>query len=206
MASAERYEVLIDFSKYKPGQRIELRNLSNEEQQGLRQHEQDHGLRCRRDRPSESEMKLDPKWNYIPTTLADSHVMRLTRNDAEKKRQFRVQRGDPDGPWNVSGMTWEDVIASNFKLAGADPKLNGIGNLGNREQVRRLVPSHPHPPRSISRSSVATASLPRPWERGPKDVMYVGENEKIQVHHASSGRTRAVTWCTATTSSTRTTP
>ena len=52
--------------------------------------------------------------------------MRLTKNDAVKKRQFRVQRGDEDGPWNISSMTWEDVIASNFKLAGADPKLGAV--------------------------------------------------------------------------------
>ena len=177
--SAERYEVLIDFGKYKPGQRIELRNLSNENNRDF-----DHTNKIMAfdvvAPPSEREMKLDPKWNFIPTTLVDSHVMGLTRNDAEKKRQFRVQRGDPDGPWNVSGMTWEDVIASNFKLAGADPKLNGveIWEIENKSGGW-FHPIHIHLVdfQILSRNGKPAAA----WERGPKDVMYVGENEKIQV-------------------------
>ena len=42
--SAERYEVLIDFSKFATGQRIELQPLQSQ-QPGFRQHRQDHGVR-----------------------------------------------------------------------------------------------------------------------------------------------------------------
>ena len=177
--SAERYEVLIDFSKYKPGQRIELRNLSNENNRDFDNTNKIMAFEVVAP-PSEKEMKLDPKWNYIPTALVDSHVMRLTKNDAVKKRQFRVQRGDEDGPWNISSMTWEDVIASNFKLAGADPKLGAveIWELENKSGGW-FHPIHIHliDFQILSRNGKPPAA----WERGPKDVMYVGENEKIQV-------------------------
>ena len=29
---------------------------------------------------------------------------------------MRVQRGDRTAPWNINGKTWEDVIASNYKV------------------------------------------------------------------------------------------
>ena len=177
--SAERYEVLIDFSKYAPGRRVELRNLSNENNRDFDNTNKIMAFDVVAP-PSEAEMKQDPKWNLIPTTLVDSPVMRLTKNDAQKKRQFRVQRGDPDGPWNISDMTWEDVIASNFKLAGADPKLNGIEiwEIENKSGGW-FHPVHIHliDFRILSRNGKPAAA----WELGPKDVMYIGENEKIQV-------------------------
>lgn len=176
---AERYEVLIDFGMYKPGQRIELRNLSNENNRDFDNTNKIMAFDVVAP-PSERELKLDPRWNYIPTTLADSHVMRLTRNDAERKRQFRVQKSDVDGIWSISGMTWEEVIASNFKLAGADPKLNSIEiwEIENKSGGW-FHPVHIHLVdfQILSRNGKPAAA----WERGPKDVMYVGEEEKIQV-------------------------
>ena len=59
--------MLIDFSKYKPGQRIELRNLSNENSRDFDNTNKIMAFEVVAP-PSEKEMKLDPKWNYIPTT------------------------------------------------------------------------------------------------------------------------------------------
>ncbi|MFJ6416790.1 multicopper oxidase domain-containing protein [Paeniglutamicibacter sp. NPDC091659] len=77
-------------------------------------------------------------------------------------------------------MTWEDVIASNFKFAGADPKLNAveIWEIENKSGGW-FHPVHIHliDFQILSRNGKPAAA----WERGPKDVMYIGENEKIQV-------------------------
>ncbi|GAA3323670.1 multicopper oxidase family protein [Paeniglutamicibacter sulfureus] len=176
---AERYEVLIDFSKYKPGQRIQLRNLSNANNRDYDNTNKIMAFDVVAP-PSESEMKLDPKWNFIPTTLADSHVMGLTKDDAEEKRYFRVQRDDGVEPWTINGVTWEDVIASNFKLASADPKLGSveIWEIENKSGGW-FHPVHIHliDFQILSRNGKPPAA----WERGPKDVVYIGENEKVKV-------------------------
>lgn len=176
---AERYEVLIDFSKYKPGQRIQLRNLSNANNRDYDNTNKIMAFDVVAP-PSETEMKLDPKWNFIPTTLADSHVMGLTKDDAEEKRYFRVQRDDGVEPWTINGVTWEDVIASNFKLASADPKLGSveIWEIENKSGGW-FHPVHIHliDFQILSRNGKPPAA----WERGPKDVVYIGENEKVKV-------------------------
>ena len=176
---AERYEVLIDFSKYKPGQRIQLRNLSNANNRDYDNTNKIMAFDVVAP-PSETEMKLDPKWNFIPATLADSHVMGLTKDDAEEKRYFRVQRDDGVEPWTINGVTWEDVIASNFKLASADPKLGSveIWEIENKSGGW-FHPVHIHliDFQILSRNGKPPAA----WERGPKDVVYIGENEKVKV-------------------------
>ncbi|WP_246262833.1 multicopper oxidase family protein [Arthrobacter mobilis] len=176
---AERYEVLIDFSKYRPGQRIELRNLSNPNNRDY-----DHTNKIMAfdvvAPPSESAMKLDPKWNQIPGTLAGSEVMQLTRGDAEEKRSFRVQRADVGKPWTINEVTWEDVIASNFKLASADPRLGAVEVWEfENKSGGWFHPMHIHLVdfKILSRNGKA----PFPYERGPKDVVYVGEGEKVEL-------------------------
>jgi FtsP/CotA-like multicopper oxidase with cupredoxin domain len=176
---AERYEVLIDFSKYKPGQRIELRNLSNDNNRDYDNTNKIMAFDVVAP-PSEKAMKQDPKWNYIPTKLVDSHVMALTKKDAEEKRYFRVERSGTAEPWTINGVTWEDVIASNFKLASADPELGAVEvwEIENKSGGW-FHPVHIHliDFQVLSRNGKA----PYAWERGPKDVVYVGEGEKVEV-------------------------
>ncbi|HET8794792.1 MAG TPA: multicopper oxidase domain-containing protein, partial [Arthrobacter sp.] len=89
---AERYEVLIDFSQYRPGTRVELRNLSNDNN---RDYDHTNKVMAFDVVPPRSmaKMKADPKWNRIPAILAGSEVMDLDPADAVKTRHFRVQRG-----------------------------------------------------------------------------------------------------------------
>jgi hypothetical protein len=80
----------------------------------------------------------------------------------------------------INGHTWEDVVNSDFQLLDADPALNGI-------EVWEL--SNPHGgwfhPVHIHLVDFQildrTGRPPFDYERGPKDVAYLGENETVRV-------------------------
>ena len=169
---AERYEVLIDFSKYKPGQRIELRNLSNK-------NNRDYDFT---DKIMAFEVTDQPvtekRWNTIPRVLVNSDVMQLTQLQAKKTRRIRVERGN--GEWQLNGQTWSDVVASGYQSVLADPNLNDVEvwEIENRSGGW-FHPLHIHLVdfRILSRNGKA----PFAYEKGPKDVVYVGENETVKL-------------------------
>ena len=173
-AGAERYEVLIDFSKYKPGTRVELRNLSNPNNVDF-----DYTNKVMAfDVTAEPVDTSDPTWKTIPQTLAGSTAMSLTAADAVKKRDLRLHRDN--GTWVINGTTWEDVIESGYRKVLADPDLNDVElwEIENRSGGW-YHPLHIHLVdfQILSRNGRA----PFDWERGPKDVVYVGENETVRL-------------------------
>jgi FtsP/CotA-like multicopper oxidase with cupredoxin domain len=172
--SAERYEVLIDFRHYSTGQRVELRNLSNENNIDY-----DHtGKIMAFDVTDEPVDTSDPTWNTIPTALAPSPVMSLTKDEVSKVREFRVKRDDVTGMWLFGDQTWEDVIASGYKKVAADPELGAVeiwkiqNNSGGW-----FHPVHIHLVdfQILERNG----RPPEAYELGPKDVVYVGEDETV---------------------------
>jgi FtsP/CotA-like multicopper oxidase with cupredoxin domain len=172
--NAERYEVLIDFRKYRPGQRVVLQNLSNENNIDY-----DHTAKVMAfDVTDEPFSKRGDTWNRIPDALVNSHVMRLKESDATRVRHLRVQR--TNDTWSINGLTWENVIASNFEQVVADPRLNAteVWEIENRSGGW-FHPVHIHliDFKILSRNGRA----PFDYERGPKDVVYVGENETVRV-------------------------
>jgi FtsP/CotA-like multicopper oxidase with cupredoxin domain len=173
-ASAERYEVLIDFRKYRPGQRVVLRNLSNDNNRDYDNTNQVMAF----DVTDAPFSKRDHTWNQLPDALVNSHVMGLTEADATRTRQLRVER--QSGIWTINGQTWEDVIDSNFELLVANPKLNSteIWELTN-PSGGWFHPVHIHliDFKILSRNG----RPPFEFERGPKDVAYVGEGETVRV-------------------------
>ena len=173
---AERYEVLIDFRKYKTGQRIELRNLSNKNNVDY-----DYTNKIMAfDVTDEPVDTSDPTWNRIPTTLTGSEAMSLTASQSVKTRQFRVKRNDTTNLWTINDDNWQDVIASGYKKVVADPDLNSveIWEIENRSGGW-FHPVHIHLVdfQVLSRNGRA----PYAWERGPKDVVYVGEDETVRL-------------------------
>ena len=54
-------------------------------------------------------------------------------------------------------------------------------DLGDRATRRRLAPPAAHPPRRLQDPQPQRTDRRRPHERGPKDVVYVGENERVRV-------------------------
>jgi FtsP/CotA-like multicopper oxidase with cupredoxin domain len=176
-AGAERYEVLIDFSKYKAGTRVELRNLSNENNRDY-----DHTNKIMAfdvvDDPFDTS---DPTWNTLPTVLApDSDVMGLTGSMAVKKRTMRVKRDDKTNLWTLDDQSWGKIIASGYQDVFAQVGLNTVEEweLENKSGGW-FHPMHIHliDFKVLSRNGKA----PFPYEAGPKDTVYVGEGEKVKV-------------------------
>jgi spore coat protein A len=179
---AERYEVLIDFRKYKVGQKIELKNLSNKNNIDF----SNTGKVMQFEVVADSGA-ADPY--VIPTTLdlgpqpyanrGAIEVNKLTPDMAKVKRQLRVER--KNGLWTVNGETWEDVEASNFQRVFANPKPYEveIWELTNKSGGW-FHPLHIHliDAKIIARNTTADGKA-HPWEGGGKDVFYLGENETV---------------------------
>ena len=173
-ATAERYEILVDFSKYRPGQRIFLQNRSNPNNVDFNDTDKVMAF----DVTDAPFSRRDPTWRRIPQMLAGSPVMRLTESDAKRTRHLRLQRAN--GKWTINGRTWEDVIDSDFQLLVANPRLGDveIWEIENRGGGW-FHPLHIHLVdfKILSRNGRA----PFPYERGPKDVVYAGPNEVVRV-------------------------
>lgn len=173
---AERYEVLIDFRKYATGTRIELRNRSNENNRDF-----DHTNKIMAfDVVGDTVNTADPTWNRIPTTLVTSPLMKLKPEQSTKTRRFRLKHDDVTNIWTIDDQTWDDVIASNFRKVMANPALNAIETWEFENSSGGWNhPLHLHLVdfQMLSRNGRA----PFAYEKGPKDVMYLGEDETIKV-------------------------
>jgi FtsP/CotA-like multicopper oxidase with cupredoxin domain len=172
-AGAERYEFLIDFSKYQPGTRIELRNLSNKNNIDY-----DHTNKIMAFDVTDEPFQDAGTTNTIPDLLVDSTAMQLTPEQSVAKRHMRLER--QNGEWKINGKSWHDIIASNFEWTFGNPGLNDVElwELENRSGGW-FHPLHIHliDFQILNRNGQA----PFAYERGPKDVVYLGENETVQV-------------------------
>lgn len=173
-AGAERYEILIDFSKYPVGKRVELRNLSNKNNIDY-----DYTGRVMAfDVTGETVDTSGPAAKVMPTLLAGSAVMNLAPSQSVKTRRMRVKR---DGDiWTIGDMTWDEVMKSGYKKVVADPDLNDI-EIWEIENSSGgwFHPVHIHLVdfKILSRNG----RPPFPYELGPKDVVYVGEGETVRL-------------------------
>lgn len=174
---AERYEVLIDFSKYPVGTRIELRNLSNKNNVDY-----DHTNKIMAfDVVGDPVDTSDPTWNTLPTVLAPgTDVMGLTRGMAVAKRSMRVERDDATNLWTLGGSSWGEVIVSNYHKVFAQVGLDTVEEWEiENKSGGWFHPVHIH--LVDFKITSRNGSEPSPWERGPKDVVYVGEGEKVKL-------------------------
>jgi FtsP/CotA-like multicopper oxidase with cupredoxin domain len=97
-----------------------------------------------------------------------------------RRRNVRFSRRDSDNVWVINGQTWEDVIASGFTRVLANPDLDDveIWTIENKGGGW-FHPVHIHLVdfQILSRNG----GPPFAYERGPKDVVYVGPDEKVEV-------------------------
>ncbi|WP_254359504.1 multicopper oxidase family protein [Microbacterium hominis] len=177
IGSAERYEVLIDFSQFKAGQRIEMRNLSNPNNRDY----DFTGQIMAFDVVDDPFTTDDPSALSIPGTLnPGNEVMALTEKSGMIKRNIRVERDDVTNMWQLNEETWDDVVASDYTATLGDPTVNSteVWEIENKSGGW-FHPVHIHliDFKILSRNGKAPFS----YELGPKDVVYVGEGEKVRV-------------------------
>jgi spore coat protein A len=171
LGMAERYEIVIDFAEYKVGQRIVLRNL---------------GLKNNVAYPSTANIMAfdvvgeatDTSNNEVPSSLFQHPAMALTDGPGVVKRRLEFRR--QHGHWTVNGRTWDDVVRSRFREVFAKVPAGAV-------EVWELVngsggwfhPVHIHliDFKILDRNG----RPPFPYETGPKDTAYVGENETVRV-------------------------
>jgi spore coat protein A, manganese oxidase len=169
---AERYEVIIDFARYRVGQRIVLRNLGVKN--GIEYDDTDKIMAF--DVVGDASTLIGSE---IPAVLnPDLPVMSLTPDMAVATRRVRLIR--KKGLWTINGETWADVVDSRYRkvIATPDPNDVEIWEFTN-ESGGWFHPMHVHLVdfRILDRNGLP----PRPEELGAKDVAYVGENETVRV-------------------------
>lgn len=173
---AERYEIIVDFAKYRVGEKIVLRNLELKNNVDF----DSTGVIMQFEVAGEPTSTAN---NSIPNVLnpGDNFYspMKLTEADATASGT-RLQVVRKNGLWTVNGQTWEDVIASDYKKVVANPALDAV-EVWELENPSGgwFHPLHIHliDFKILSRNG----KPPLPHERGPKDVVYLGENEKVRV-------------------------
>ncbi len=163
---SERYEIVIDFSRYRAGDKVILQNLD------LKNNEQYDSTReiMRFDVAGDA---TDAANNAIPDVLnPNSPVMALQKSEAIRTREWRFDRSN--GLWQINGKVW------NPNRVDANPGLGDteIWTLYNNSGGW-FHPVHMHliDFKILDRNG----KPPHPWERGPKDVAYIGEGEKVRV-------------------------
>ncbi|HET7479644.1 MAG TPA: multicopper oxidase domain-containing protein [Rubrobacteraceae bacterium] len=166
---AERYEVVIDFAKYSVGQKVVLEN------RGLPNNADFKSTRniMRFDVVGEA---TDPSGNDVPEVLNPggfSHdPMKLQESQAVDVHKLRLQR--KNGQWTIDGKIWDpNRVDHRCHLDEID-----IWELTNKSGGW-FHPLHIHliDFRILDRNG----RPPFPWERGPKDVAYIGEGETVRV-------------------------
>jgi spore coat protein A len=169
---AERYEIVIDFAAIGKGLKIQLlnsgvKNATDYDHTGKVMQFEVTG-------PASSTGN-----NTVPAMLAAPHpAMTLTPAMSRATRKMRLQRTDQI--WTINGETWDDVADSDFAHVFANPQVGDveIWEVENRSGGW-FHPLHVH----LVDFQVLTrnGAPPPPQERGPKDVVYIGENETVRL-------------------------
>jgi FtsP/CotA-like multicopper oxidase with cupredoxin domain len=172
---AERYEIIIDFAALK-GTKVQLVNDGVENAKDF-----DHTGKV-------MQFEVGTKVtsfvnNKAPTSLGAPHpVMTLKAADRKAVRSMRLHRSN--GMWKINDTTWDDVVRSNYEHVFANPQRDDIEIWDvTNESGGWFHPLHIHLVdfKVLSRTKSGVSQPPRPEEKGPKDVVYVGENETVRL-------------------------
>ena len=171
-APAERYEIVIDFARYPAGRRVVLLNTSPKN--NIDEANTDKIMAF-----DVVDDLFDSSDNTIPDALNPANdVMALTEQQATSTLRLDLVR--QHGKWTINGHTWDDVVASGFTLVEATLTLGDVVIVELRNDSGGWFhPMHLHAIdfRILDRNG----QPPQPQERGPKDVVYLGENETVRI-------------------------
>lgn len=178
-AGAERYEILVDFGKFPDGTALELRNTSAK-------NNRDYLHTGKVMRFAVNGPATDVRNNTIPKTLAGwgSGAMSLKAEAATKVRKLDLKHDDITNEFQINGKSWQDVQDSDYRLLadGANPAVGAteIWEIENKSGGW-FHPLHIHLVDFQIISRRGGSGKVHPWEKGPKDVVYVGEGEIVRV-------------------------
>ncbi|MFN0029353.1 MAG: multicopper oxidase domain-containing protein [Acidimicrobiales bacterium] len=180
-ATAERYDVVIDFSKYAPGTRVVLRNSSPKNNDDYTHTNKVMAFDVVGD-------AFDPTDNAVPSELDPTcPTMLLQPSQSVATRRIKLGRGNSQ--WTINGNTWKTVVASGYQHVEARP-VKGTVEIWEIENSSGgwFHPTHIHLVdfKVLSRNG----KPPHPYEQGPKDTVYVGENEivRVLIHFEGCGK------------------
>jgi FtsP/CotA-like multicopper oxidase with cupredoxin domain len=172
---AERYEFILDFKDLK-GAKVQLLN------DGVKNaRDYDNTDKIMQFEVGKGVTSFDG--NLSPTTLGAAHpVMNLKAGDRSAVRSMRLHRSNSE--WKINDTTWNDVVESGYGLIFANPQRDAveIWDVTNTSSGW-FHPLHIHliDFKVLSRTVNGVVQPPRPEERGPKDVVYVGEEETVRL-------------------------
>ncbi|MFD1949074.1 multicopper oxidase family protein [Nocardioides aestuarii] len=180
-AGAERYEVMVDFGSCRVGDRIELRNSSNKNNRDFL-----HTGKVMQFRVTSEP--TDTRWNAVVTPPASqiNPVMTAPVSASRRTRDIDLEHDDTTNEFLINGMSWQDVQDSDWNIfadeSGTPPRPGDveIWRIENKSGGW-FHPLHIHLVdfRIISRKG--GQNRVQAWEKGPKDVVYVGEGEIVEV-------------------------
>jgi FtsP/CotA-like multicopper oxidase with cupredoxin domain len=190
-AGAERYEVMVDFGGCAIGDKVELRNASNKNNRDFLY----TGKVMQFKVTSES---TETRWNKVVTPPASeiNEVMRATRTMSRRTRNIDLEHDDITNEYKINGMTWHDIQDGNWNVfsddSGTPPKPGDyeIWRIENNSGGW-YHPLHIHLVDFQILKRTGGSGRVEAWEKGPKDVVYVGEGEVIEVlvHYAMVPKT-----------------
>ena len=157
---AERYEVVIDFTGLKAGQKVTLLNMAADG--AMRQIMQFVGTGLPGDRTSAVQGPLNDYRFGQDWDLA---------NNRSNPRYFRLERSN--GMWVINGLPWDGRIAAAPTIDTSEVWVleNKSGGWFHPVHIH-LVDFH------VLRRNGRT---PPAYEQGWKDVVYVGPNERVEL-------------------------
>jgi FtsP/CotA-like multicopper oxidase with cupredoxin domain len=168
VAPAERADILVDFSKFPPGAEVYLVNRlyhldgRKPENDFLAQPVQ--LLKFIVDKPLAA-----PDYSRVPSLLREQPTI----DNTEVKQQRTFVFGRSNGAWSINDKLWENKPVAKPKLGSAEiwHLVNDSGGWAHPVHI------HFEQGRIIRRNG-----LPPPaWERGRKDVYFLGPNERVSV-------------------------
>lgn len=163
LAPGERYELIIDFSKYPIGTQVVLQNLGLPNNTNF----------ANTDKIVRFEVtSSQTDTSSIPSQLRTIDF--LAASTAVRSRNFLFHLND-DGVWVINEKGWDATRID----ANPQPGDVEIWQLDNGSLDRAFHPVHLHlmDAQILDRNG----QPPLPYERGLKDVFYVGENETVRV-------------------------
>ena len=179
-AGAERYEIMVDFAGCRIGDLVELRNASNNNNRDYI-----HTGKVMQFRVTSEA--TDTRWNTVATPPASElhPVMSATRAMSRRTRDIDLEHDDQTNEFLINGMSWADVQAGDWNVFsdGGNPPKPGDMEIWRIENKSGgwYHPLHIHLVDFQVLSRRGGAGRVQPWEKGPKDVVYVGEGEIVEV-------------------------